>query len=106
MPELRNKGLAVAVITYDSTAILADFSRRRGITFPLLSDQGSATIKSYGLLNTTVDSGVDELRHSVPRHVPRQSTGRRHRTVFRRGLSGTEYGGEHPAEAGRSRARD
>jgi hypothetical protein len=56
MPELSNKGLAVAVITYDSTAILADFSRRRGITFPLLSDQGSATIKSYGLLNTTVDA--------------------------------------------------
>jgi hypothetical protein len=56
MPELRNKGFAVAVITYDSTAILADFSRRRGITFPLLSDQGSATIKAYGLLNTTVDS--------------------------------------------------
>jgi len=56
MPELRSKGLAVAVITYDSMAILADFARRRGITFPLLSDQGSATIKSYGLLNTTVDS--------------------------------------------------
>jgi len=56
MPELSNKGLAVAVITYDSMAILADFSRRRGITFPLLSDQGSATIKSYGLLNTTVDA--------------------------------------------------
>jgi hypothetical protein len=57
LPELNNKGLAVAVITYDSTAILADFSRRRGITFPLLADKGSATIKSYGLLNTTVDSG-------------------------------------------------
>ena len=56
MSEHSNKGFAVAVITYDSTAILADFSRRRGITFPLLSDQGSATIKSYGLLNSTVDS--------------------------------------------------
>ena len=56
MPELRNKGFTVAVITYDSMAILADFARRRGITFPLLSDQGSATIKSYGLLNTTVDA--------------------------------------------------
>ena len=56
MPELRRQGLAVAVITYDSMAILADFSRRRGITFPLLSDRGSATIKSYGLLNTTVDA--------------------------------------------------
>ena len=35
--------------------VLADFSTRRGITFPLLSDAGSATIKRYGLLNTTVD---------------------------------------------------
>jgi len=35
--------------------VLADFARRRGITFPLLSDAGSATIKRYGLLNTTVD---------------------------------------------------
>jgi len=34
--------------------ILADFARRRGITFPLLSDQGSAVIKKYGILNTTV----------------------------------------------------
>lgn len=46
----------MAVVTYDSPAILADFSRRRGITFPLLSDQGSSTIKAYGLLNITVDA--------------------------------------------------
>ena len=35
--------------------VLADFSARRGITFPLLSDPGSETIKRYGLLNTTID---------------------------------------------------
>ena len=34
--------------------VLASFSQRRGITFPLLSDAGSATIKANGLLNTTV----------------------------------------------------
>jgi Disulphide bond corrector protein DsbC/AhpC/TSA family len=34
--------------------MLTDFSRRRGITFPLLSDTGSVTIKAYGILNTTV----------------------------------------------------
>ena len=34
--------------------VLADFASRRGITFPLLSDAGSAVIKQYGLLNTTV----------------------------------------------------
>jgi hypothetical protein len=35
-------------------AVLADFAARRGITFPLLSDGGSAVIKQYGILNTTV----------------------------------------------------
>lgn len=55
LPELQKKGLGLAAMTYDSPAILADFSRRRGITFPLLSDSGSATIKAFGILNTTVD---------------------------------------------------
>ena len=56
LPELKKKGIGLAAMTYDSPAILADFSRRRHITFPLLSDAGSATIKAYGLLNTTVDT--------------------------------------------------
>ena len=30
---------------------MAAFSKQRGITFPLLSDAGSATIKAYGILN-------------------------------------------------------
>jgi len=34
--------------------VLADFASRRGIAFPLLSDAGSAVIKQYGILNTTV----------------------------------------------------
>ena len=55
--ELRRQGLGVAVITYDPPEVLADFARRRGITFPMLSDKGSATIKAYGLLNTTVAPG-------------------------------------------------
>ena len=57
LPELKKKGLGLAAMTYDSPTILADFSRRRGITFPLLSDAGSATIKAFGLFNTTVDPG-------------------------------------------------
>jgi peroxiredoxin len=56
--ELKAQGLGLAVITYDSPAILADFSRRRGITFSLLSDPGSQTIKEYGILNTTVAEGT------------------------------------------------
>jgi peroxiredoxin len=56
--ELKGQGLGLAVITYDTPAIMADFSRRRGITFPLLSDPGSQTIKTYGVLNTTVAAGT------------------------------------------------
>ena len=55
LPELKRRGLGLAAVTYDSTDILGDFSKRRGISFPLLSDPGSATIKGYGILNTTVD---------------------------------------------------
>ena len=35
LAELRSQGLGVAIITYDPPAVLADFSRRRGITLPL-----------------------------------------------------------------------
>ncbi len=45
----------LAAISYDPVSTLADFSARRGITFPLLSDPGSETIKRYGILNTTID---------------------------------------------------
>ena len=55
LPEIEAQGLALAVITYDSRAVMADFTARRGIAFPLLSDPGSSTIKTYGILNTTVE---------------------------------------------------
>ena len=58
LKELGDKGLGVAAISYDRPEILADFSRRRGITFPLLSDAGSATIKGFGLLNTLAEDAV------------------------------------------------
>ena len=45
-------------ISYDSRQILADFSTRNGITFPLLSDVGSATITRYGILNTVAEEAL------------------------------------------------
>src|SRR6266571_2917394 len=51
MEELRQKGLGLAAISYDRPEILAAFAKLRGITFPLLSDAGSVTIKRYGILN-------------------------------------------------------
>ena len=48
--------------------VLADFATRRGITFPLLSDTGSAVITRYGLLNTTV------AENSPQRGIPHPGT--------------------------------
>jgi peroxiredoxin len=49
--ELRQKGLGLAAISYDRPEVHVAFSKARGITFPLLSDPGSETIKRYGILN-------------------------------------------------------
>jgi hypothetical protein len=62
---LRRQGLAVAAVSYDPVPVLADFSARRGITFPLLSDAGSLTIKRYGIFNTTIPETNREV-YGVP----------------------------------------
>ena len=54
--------MGLAVITYDPPAILASFSAQRGITFPLLSDLGSATIKRYGILNPVPEMALGPNR--------------------------------------------
>ena len=60
--ELRDRGLGVAVISYDSREILEAFSRQHGVTFPLLSDKGSEAIKRYGMLNTVVEEAFGPNR--------------------------------------------
>ena len=56
--ELQSAGIGVAAISYDSKETLATFAERRNITFPLLSDDDSSTIKEYGILNTVVAEGL------------------------------------------------
>jgi peroxiredoxin len=51
LPEIRRAGLGLAVISYDSISTLAAFAEKHGITYPLLSDEGSATIRAWGILN-------------------------------------------------------
>jgi peroxiredoxin len=58
LEELRKNGIAVVGISYDSQEVLADFTKRHAITYPLLSDVGSATIKRYGILNTVVEEAL------------------------------------------------
>ena len=47
--------MGLAAISYDPPDTLEAFSRQRGITFPLLSDAGSATIKAFGILNPAAE---------------------------------------------------
>ena len=51
-------GEGARAISYDPVETLAAFSRQRGITFPLLSDAGSETIKRYGILNNVVEDAL------------------------------------------------
>lgn len=59
---LRSAGLEIATISYDAPEVLAAFAEQYGITFPMLSDVGSATIRRYGLLNTVADAAMDPAR--------------------------------------------
>jgi peroxiredoxin len=49
--ELRKQGLGLATISYDPVETLAAFAAQQGITYAMLSDAGSATIKRFGILN-------------------------------------------------------
>jgi peroxiredoxin len=55
------KGIRVAAVSYDSVAILADFAKRRSITYPLLSDTSSSLIDAFGIRNpegTGMEAGI------------------------------------------------
>ncbi len=52
------QGLNIAAISYDSPQVLRDFAARKGITYPLLSDAGSRTIRALGILNETIPAGT------------------------------------------------
>jgi len=51
LKKIEAAGIQVVAISYDSVDVLATFSGKNKITFPLLSDAGSKTIKAYGILN-------------------------------------------------------
>jgi peroxiredoxin len=75
LPQLQARGLGVASISYDSEAIVAAFSKQRGITYPMLADVGSVTIKKFGILNPlpelALSGGGDdpELKAEVAKYV-------------------------------------
>ncbi len=56
--------MGVAVITYDSVEILADFAKRQNITIPTLSDPKSEIIRAFRVLNTHVPE--NHMAYGVP----------------------------------------
>ena len=49
--EFERAGTAIFGLSYDPVGVLAEFAAAHGITFPLLADVGSRTIRRLGLLN-------------------------------------------------------
>lgn len=64
LPEFEALGVALFVVSSDSPEVLSRFAEHYGITYSLLSDQDSAVIREYGILNTLVDP--DEDVYGIP----------------------------------------
>ena len=60
LKEIEAAGIQVVAISYDSVETLKRFndSQSKGIGFPLLSDEGSATIRAYGIYNEESGDGI------------------------------------------------
>jgi hypothetical protein len=62
--EFTAAGIRVFAVSYDTVEELAAFSAAYGITYPLLSDRGSAVIRRYRILNTTL--AEDHQNFGIP----------------------------------------
>ncbi len=51
------RGYKIAAISYDDPAVLAQFTARRGINYPLLADKGSVTIDDWKLRDSRYAPG-------------------------------------------------
>lgn len=58
--ELRERGYGIAVISYDPQEATARFTEANNISFPMLSDVGSATIERFGILNPVPEWAIGE----------------------------------------------
>ena len=66
--DLARAGADVFAVSYDPVPILASFAERYGITYALLSDEGSRMIRSLGLLNTHIDEQAAHYGRPVEEH--------------------------------------
>jgi hypothetical protein len=64
LPALAAHGIVPFALSYDAVATLETFAAAHGITYPLLSDEGSAFIRTLGILNESVLPTDDH--HGIP----------------------------------------
>ena len=61
--KFRQQGVGPAAISYDSEAILRDFTQRHKIEYSLIADPKSEVIRSYGVLNTDAPGFTKGMAH-------------------------------------------
>ena len=64
---LEKQGVRIAAVSYDSRETLRGFAEKYRIGFPLLSDAGSAVIRSFGIFNANMSPGL--RAYGVPHPV-------------------------------------
>lgn len=65
LKDIKEAGLQLVAISYDSADVLGRFATKRGIEFPLLSDPGSVTIKAWKLLNAEARGNSEGIPHPM-----------------------------------------
>ncbi len=61
--KFQQQGVGLAAISYDSEAILRDFTQRHKIEYPLIADPRSDIIRSYGVLNAEAPGFTKGMAH-------------------------------------------
>lgn len=70
LPGLDAAGVALFALSHDPVAVLRSFADKHGLTFPLLSDEGSHVTRRLGLINERVQE--DHAAYGIkpdPRHT-------------------------------------
>ena len=74
LDDIRKQGLGLAAISYDGTGTLKAFADKHGITYPLLSDEGSRTIDVWGLRNREATGRAAGVPHPGTFVIDRRGT--------------------------------
>ena len=84
LPDLAGQGIVPLAVSYDAPTVLSGFAADHAIVYPLLSDEGSAVIRRYGILNTALLPGEEHYGIALPGSYLVGRDGRVEQKVFHR----------------------